>query len=283
MRRIKMTDYAIEIQNLTKDFESFKLNNINLNLPKGYIIGLIGENGAGKTTLIKSILNSHPLDGGTISVFGKDHDVNELDIKQEIGIVFDDLLFPETLTPLQIERILKGIYTKWDHAYYMNLLTQFQIPVKQQIKKFSKGMKMKLSIATALAHHPKLLILDEPTSGLDPVVRHEILELFLDFIQDEERTVLFSTHITSDLEKVADYIVFLNKGTVLFNESKDVLLNDYTLMQCDHQTFTALTDKELIRYRKLPHAYEVLFKNSDGTKPSLDDLMVSYIKGEIRC
>ncbi len=205
----------IEIKNLVKKYDNkFTLGSIDLEIPSGVIVGLIGENGAGKTTLIKSILNILKIDEGNIKIFNKDFNKEENTIKEDIGVVLDNMFFPEILTPKDINIVMKDIYKKWDEELFKKYLNDFGLNINKQIKTMSKGMRKKLEIATSLSHHPKFLILDEPTSGLDPVVRNEVLDIFLDFIQDEEHTILLSTHITSDLEHIADKIIFINKGKI---------------------------------------------------------------------
>ena len=216
--------YAIEVSNLRKKVKQFQLNDVSFSLPTGTIMGFVGENGAGKTTTIKCILNLLKKDAGTIKLFGVNSTDDNLAIKEQIGVVLDDIHFPESLTPQQINKFLQKTYINWNPPYYFELLKQLKVPINKPIKEFSRGMKMKLSITIALAHHPNLLILDEPTSGLDPIVRDEILDLFLEFMQDENHSILFSSHITSDLEKIADYITFIHEGEILFSENKDDLL-----------------------------------------------------------
>ena len=282
-------EHAINVKGLTKNYPNFSINNINLVVPKGYIVGLIGENGAGKSTTIKSILNLINKDSGSIEVFGLDHSKYELEIKQRIGIVFDESHFPEQLKAKDINTMMKNIYQNWDTPLFNQYLKQFKLPENQIIKEFSRGMKMKLSLATALAHHPKLLILDEPTSGLDPIVRNEILDIFLDFIQDEEHSILISSHITSDLEKIADYITFIHEGNIIFSESKDALLNDYVIIKCREQELTQIDPIDIIHSKKTGQIYEILVKDKQKMEikyrnlimdqPSIEDLMLIYIGG----
>ena len=282
-------EHAINVKGLTKNYPNFSINNINLVVPKGYIVGLIGENGAGKSTTIKSILNLINKDSGSIEVFGLDHSKYELEIKQRIGIVFDESHFPDQLKAKDINTMMKNIYQNWDTPLFNQYLKQFKLPENQIIKEFSRGMKMKLSLATALAHHPKLLILDEPTSGLDPIVRNEILDIFLDFIQDEEHSILISSHITSDLEKIADYITFIHEGNIIFSESKDALLNDYVIIKCREQELTQIDPIDIIHSKKTGQIYEILVKDKQKMEikyrnlimdqPSIEDLMLIYIGG----
>ncbi len=280
----------IELQNVSKKYTGFELKDINFAVPAGCIVGLIGENGAGKTTTIKSILNITNATG-TIKIFGKDSKENEKQIKEEIGVVLDDSFLSEYLTAKQINSIMKDFYKTWEENKYIDLLKQFNLPDNKLIKDFSSGMKMKLKIATAISHNPKLLILDEPTSGLDPVVRNEILDIFRKYIEeDETRSILLSTHITTDLEHISDYIVFIEKGKMVFNLPTNELLENYGIVKCSKEDFSRLDGKDYIRYKKQKYQYEVLTSNRDNIrkkynittidKPSIEDIMLFYIKGE---
>ena len=281
---------AIEIKDLEKKYDKFELGKISLDIPSGLIVGLIGENGAGKTTLIKSILNIIKIDNGSIKIFDKDFRIQENKIKEDIGVVLDNTFFPEILTPNDVNGIMKDIYKNWDQDLYFKYMKDFDLPFDKVIKSFSKGMRKKLEIVTALSHHPKLLILDEPTSGLDPVVRNDILEIFLDFIRDEEHTILFSTHITSDLEHIADEIVFIDNGKVILNENKDELLDNYGALKCSIDSFSKIDKDDIIRYKKNKYNYEILvgdrnkiskkYKDCVVDKITLEDLMILVIKGE---
>ena len=282
---------AIEIRNLVKSYsDKFTLGEINLDIPSGIIIGLIGENGAGKTTLIKSILNIIRSDKGNIKIFEKDIKINESEIKENIGVVLDNMFFPELLMPKDINSIMKDVYKNWDEQLFNKYLSEFKLKNNQSIKSMSKGMRKKLEIATALSHHPKLLILDEPTSGLDPVVRNEVLDIFLDFIQDEEHTILLSTHITSDLEHIADKIIFINQGKVVLDQSRDDLLDNYGILKCDVDKFDTISKDDIIAYKKNKYDYEILindinkirkkYKDFIVDKITLEELMVLMIKGE---
>lgn len=282
---------AIEIRNLVKSYsDKFTLGEINLDIPSGIIIGLIGENGAGKTTLIKSILNIIRLDKGNIKIFEKDIKINESEIKENIGVVLDNMFFPELLMPKDINSIMKEVYKNWDEQLFNKYLSEFKLKNNQSIKSMSKGMRKKLEIATALSHHPKLLILDEPTSGLDPVVRNEVLDIFLDFIQDEEHTILLSTHITSDLEHIADKIIFINQGKVVLDQSRDDLLDNYGILKCDVDKFDTISKDDIIAYKKNKYDCEILvndinkikkkYKDFIVDKITLEELMVLMIKGE---
>lgn len=280
----------IEIKNLVKKYDNkFTLGSIDLEIPSGVIVGLIGENGAGKTTLIKSILNILKIDEGNIKIFNKDFNKEENTIKEDIGVVLDNMFFPEILTPKDINIVMKDIYKKWDEELFKKYLNDFGLNINKQIKTMSKGMRKKLEIATSLSHHPKLLILDEPTSGLDPVVRNEVLDIFLDFIQDEEHTILLSTHITSDLEHIADKIIFINKGKILLDKNRDDLLDNYGILKCDINSFDTISKEDIIVYKKNKYNYEILvdniskikkkYKNCIVDKITLEELMVLMIKG----
>lgn len=215
----------LEVNNLCKTYDSFSLKNINLELPKGTIMGLVGENGAGKSTTIKAILNLIHTSNGLVKIFGLDMKEKEIEIKEDIGVVLDEGFFSEYLTPTDINNILSGIYKNWSEELFFKYLEDFKLPKDKVSKEFSTGMKMKLKIAAALSHKPKLLILDEPTSGLDPIARQDILDIFQDFIQDEEHSVLVSSHITSDLENIADYISFINNGEIVLSKTRDELID----------------------------------------------------------
>lgn len=280
---------AIDIKNLVKTYSGFQLNVEHLELKKGSIMGVIGENGAGKTTIIKSILGLINPDSGEIEIYGEK--LNKK-LKEEIGVVLDDGFFSDYLDVSRLSKIMRNIYSNWDDEKYEYYLAKFSLPKNKKIKDFSRGMKMKLGIALALSHNPKLLILDEPTSGLDPVVRDEILEIFMDFIQDEEHAILVSSHITSDLEKVADYITFIHKGGVLMSEEKDTLLYEYGICRCAKDDLITIDDSFLVKYKENHYGVDVLvrnireFKNEHRElvveKPTLDEIMLLQIRGESR-
>lgn len=240
---------ALEIKNLSKTYNGFKLDNLTLTLPEGCIMGLIGENGAGKSTTIKLILDIVKKDSGTITIMGKDNGDNLTLTKQDIGVVLDEVGIPECLNTTQVGKIMKNTYQNWDEKVYSEYLKKLSLPENKPFKDFSKGMKMKLGIAVALSHNPKLLILDEATSGLDPVVRDEVVDIFSEFTRDEHHSVLISSHIISDLEKICDYIAFLHKGKLLLCEEKDVLLEKYGLIQCSGEQLKEL-DKNGIKAKK---------------------------------
>ncbi len=283
---------ALEIHELTKKYEDFTLDHISFQVPSGSIVGLIGENGAGKTSTINAVLGLIKKDSGEIEILGENADNLGSPIKEEIGVVFDGSNFSEELTPVKLNKVLRDVYSSWDQALFSKLLEQMEVPLSKKIKTFSKGMKMKLSIAVALAHHPRLLILDEATSGLDPVMRDDILDMFLDFVQDEEHSILVSSHITSDLEKVADYIVFIHKGKIIFAKSKDELLENYGIIKCGREQFEALDQEDQITYRRLDYEWQVLTADRNRTQKkypkalvipaTIDEIMLLYVKGEHR-
>ena len=280
----------LEIKNLSKKYKGFELKNVNIKLPKGMIMGFIGENGAGKTTTIKSILNIINRDSGEIKIFGLDNKENERKIKEDIGVVLDDSFLSEYLNPSDINKIMKNIYKDWDEKLYFKYIEDFKLPKEKISKEYSSGMKMKLKIAVALAHHPKLLILDEPTSGLDPVARNEILDIFQEFIQDEDHGIFVSSHITSDLEHIADYITFINNGEIIFTKTRDELLENYGIVKCSEEQFKKIDKKDYIKYKKNRYEYDVLIEDkyefkkkydiSVIDKPTIEDIMLIYIKGE---
>lgn len=281
--------YAIEIKKLKKKYTNFNLNIDNLNIPSGSIIGLIGENGAGKTTLIKLILNIINNDNGNVKIFNKYLNSSELQIKEDIGVVLDNSFFPELITPKNINSIMKNIYKKWDCELFYKYLNDFGIRDNQILKSMSKGMRKKVEIATALSHHPKLLILDEATSGLDPIMRNEVLELFLDFIKDEDHTVILSTHITSDLEQIADYIIFINNGEIVLESQYNDIVDNYGILKCDIDKFELIDKSDIVSFKKNKYNYEILINNVTKCKKkykeyiidkvSLQDLMLLVIKG----
>lgn len=281
----------LTIKNLSKNYTDFSLKHINFELPKGTIMGFIGENGAGKTTTIKAILNLIHSDG-EITIFGKDHVRDEKAIKQDIGVVFDESYFHDNLRIKDIDKIMANMHQNWDSPLFYKYCSTFGLPSDKRVKQFSKGMKMKLSIAAALSHHPKLLIMDEATSGLDPVVRDEILDIFLDFIQDEEHSILFSSHITSDIEKIADYVTFIHQGEIIFSQSKDELLMDSAIMKIGEHDFHEMDETDILSYRKNAFGYEVLVSNREKMKlkypkavfdpARLEDIMLFYVRGTSR-
>ena len=269
---------AIELKGLEKRYRDFDLK-LDLTLPGGCILGLVGENGAGKSTTIRLLLGMARPDAGTIRVLGQ-----ERAPLQDVGVVLDEPGYPECLTPRQLGRVLAGIYPNWEQGTYDGLLKKLDLPEGKPFKDFSRGMKMKLSIAAALSHRPKLLVLDEPTSGLDPLVRDEVVELFGDFTRDEEHSVLISSHIVSDLEKLCDYVAFLHKGRLLLCEEKDRLREDYVLVQGSRAEIDALGSAVLGR-RNGPYGDSAILRRADAPATlhqsgvSIEDLFILMVKG----
>ena len=279
---------ALTISGLTKTYQDFVLDHVSFTVPSGSIVGLIGENGAGKSTTINAALGLIQKEDGMVSVLGEEN-LNK-DIKEQIGIVFDGSNYPEILSPRKLNRVMKNIYRSWDEQIYFRLLKQFSLPSDKQIKQFSKGMRMKLAITAAFSHHSRLLILDEATSGLDPVVRDDILDMLLDFVQDEEHSILVSSHITSDLEKIADYIVFIHEGKVVFEKPKDELTERYGIIKCGAAQFDALDKSDIISYRKMDYEWQILVSDRERMRKkypkvmvvpaTIDEIMLLYVKGE---
>ena len=280
---------SILVRDLTKRFPDFTLDRVSFQVPQGRVVGFIGENGAGKSTTINLILNELKRDGGTVELLGRDP--ADPAARTEVGVVFDACNFPEVFTPLDVEKVLSGVYPAWDGEAYRGYLKRFVLPEKKRVKTFSKGMKMKLAISAALAHRPRLLILDEATAGLDPVVRDEILDILLDFIQDEEHSVFFSSHITSDIQKIADYVVLIHQGRIVFEEEKDALLDQYGILRCGKGTEVEPEDYIARRKTGVSTEYLVRDRAAAGRKypkavadaASLEDIMLFYIKGEASC
>lgn len=282
-----MGEKCLELKNVCKSFRDFTLNNISFTLPQGYIMGLVGPNGAGKTTTIQLILNMLEKDTGEILVFGKDNVVCEKEIKQDIGTVFDNIFYVDSWTVKDTEKAVSIFYNNWRHDIFTDMLKRFDLPKNKKIGEFSRGMQMKLMLACAFSHNAKLLILDEPTSGLDPVTRDEFLEILQDYIKDGERSVLFSTHITSDLEQVADYITLVNQGNMIFTGSMEDLLDSYQLIKGKLRDLTVELEKSIIGLRKTDMGFDGListkaaaqYKNYIIDNVKIDDVIVRIGKG----
>ena len=279
-----MSNYAIEIKDLVKQFDNFKLGPINLTIPKGTIVGYIGQNGAGKSTTIKLLLGLLNKDSGEIKILDEINP-SSVGLKDKLGIVFDDLLVPEEMTLIDVEKFCSRVYSKWNKNSFYRFKEKFNLPEKKIIKNYSRGMKMKLSMAVALSHSAELLILDEATSGLDPIVREEILDLLLDFMQDENHTILISSHILSDLEKVADYIAFINDGKILFMETKDELKENYGICTLSNEEVASIDEEAIVGRRIHSFGQELLVKKNlipnsiIFQKPSIEDIMIYFVKG----
>ena len=276
---------ALEIRDLTKHYTGFSLNHLNLTLPWGCIMGLVGENGAGKSTTIKLILNTISRDGGTVTILGRDNRENLCLSKEEIGVVLDEAYFPESLNALQVGKVMAKTYRQWDSGLYETYLTRFGLPEKKQFKDFSRGMKMKLAIAAALSHRPKLLLLDEATAGLDPIVRDEILEVFAEFTRDEGHSILICSHIVSDLEKLCDYVAFLHQGRLLFCEEKDALIDSCGIWQGTREELSQLDRGAVMGREVSPYGARALVRRDRVPaalpleRPSLEDIILLQVKG----
>lgn len=282
----------LTLENVNKKYEksSFSIRNISFSLPEGSILGFIGENGSGKSTTMNCILNVLRKDSGKIEIFGKEMSDEDTDIRENIGVVYDSNNFPEHLTAEQLADIFEKIYSKWDNACFEEYMQRFSLPKSQKIKTYSRGMSMKLAIAVALSHESKLLILDEATSGLDPIMRDEILDVLLEFVKQEDHSILLSSHITSDLEKIADYIVFIHDGEIILNKTKDELIYEYGVIRCSENDFASIATEDILSYMKKDYQIDVLvsdrklmkkkYKNLIVDNVSLDEMMLLMVRGE---
>ena len=267
---------AIEIKGVTKKYDGFTLKNISFNVPKGSIMGFIGQNGAGKTTTIHSLLNIIPIDEGEIKLLGHDHIKDEYAIKERIAVVFDELPFHDIFNANHMAKIFQGLYKNWNNHVYQNYLDRFQLPRKKKIGQFSKGMKMKLQIACALSHGAELLVMDEATTGLDPVVRNEILDIFLEYLQDENHSILMSSHITSDLEKIADSITFINKGEIFLTGYKDEILEKHGIIKCSKKDYKEIESKDIISARISDFGAEIMVSNRNAMRQKYSGLVIDH-------
>lgn len=279
---------AIEIKDLTKTFDGFTLEKVTFNVPQGSIMGFIGQNGAGKSTTIKLLLNILKRDSGTIYMLGLDNIKYEREIKNQISAVFDEIPFQDDLNARHLEIILKDLFQNWDSAAFSTYLDRFALPRKRKIGSLSKGMKMKLQIAAALSHGAKLLIMDEATTGLDPVVRNEILDIFLEFLQDETNSILMSSHITTDLEKIADSVTFIDKGKILLSGYKDDILMSHGVVKCKKSEIGYINSNDIVSTRVSDYGAEVMINNRSECKKkyrgmiidntTLEELMLFYVR-----
>ena len=284
-----MSEYenAIEIKGITKKYDGFTLDNVSFEIPKGSIMGFIGQNGAGKSTTIRSLLNIIPVNSGEIKILGLDHLKNEKEIKERIAVVFDELPFHDIFNAKDMSRIFEGIYPKWNRNEYVRYLDRFQLPRKKKIGEFSKGMKMKLQIACALSHEAELLVMDEPTSGLDPVVRDEILRIFMEYLEDGERSILMSSHITSDLEKIADSITYIDRGKILLSGYKDEILESHGVIKCSKEQLAEIDPADIVSARVNAFGAEVMVSDREKASykysglmldpTSLEEIMLYYV------
>ncbi|MEA4893136.1 MAG: ABC transporter ATP-binding protein [Peptococcaceae bacterium] len=280
-------DHYLDLRNVSKSFSAFKLRDLSFSLPKGYIMGFVGPNGAGKTTTIQLILNMLEKDAGQILVFGSDNIKSENAVKQDIGVVFDSVFYVDSWTVKDTEKAISIFYDNWNHDVFSEMVRRFDLPPRKRVGELSRGMQMKLMLACAFSHNAKLLILDEPTSGLDPVTRSEFLEILQEYIKDGERSVLFSTHITTDLERVADYITLINQGELIYTGSMEALSGGYRLIKGRTQDLTVELEKNIIGLRKTDMGFEGLigtkeaaqYKNYILDRATIDDIMIGISKG----
>lgn len=288
-----MRDFILEVNGAAKRYEGFKLEHVTFSIPRGFVYGLIGENGAGKTTILNAVMNMIEIEEGNIHIFGQDIKQKEKEIKQKIGYVADGLNQIPFIYCAEVDKLMKRVYTDWDSSAFFNYLEKFKLPKKKKVEDLSKGMKTKLNFAVALSHKAELLILDEATSALDPVVRDEMIDLIRDYCMDGKNSVLMASHITSDLDKIADYFIFIHEGKIKFIKSKEEINNQYGILKCRASVFEALDKSMYDAYIKETYCYKVLlndkyklmksFKDMETEKVSAEDLMLFYVKGEVPC
>jgi ABC-2 type transport system ATP-binding protein len=282
----------LEIKDLNKSYKGFSIKNLNFSLEKGYITGFIGPNGAGKSTTIKLIMNLIKRDSGSINIFGQDNIKHEKEIKSKIGFVYDENFYYEDLNIIEMKNIIAPFYKNWNNKTFNNYISDFNLPTNKKIKDFSKGMKMKFSLAIALSHDAQLIIMDEPTAGLDPVFRSELLDILYNIIQDENISIFFSTHITTDLEKIADFITFINNGEIVFSDTKDTILANHAIIKGNKELLDADTRKEFISIKENKYGFEGLTNNITSVNQlfgkniiiepaSLEDIMVYTVRGDL--
>jgi len=285
-------DNILEIKNLGKAYKNFTLDDLSFNVERGSVMGFIGPNGAGKSTTIKLIMNLVKKDNGNINIFGLDYLKHEKEIKQKIGFVYDENYFYEQLNIIEMKNILRPFYKSWNDTLFEKFIIDFELPKKNKIKTLSKGMKMKFSLALALSHNAELIIMDEPTSGLDPVFRSELLDILYNIIQDENVSIFFSTHVTTDLEKIADYITFINKGKLVFSQSKDEIIENYGLVKGGKELLDKDTRREFVSIKESGFGFEALTKDINSARKifkdkaiieraSLDEIMVYTVRGNV--
>lgn len=276
----------LEVTNLTKKYNKFTLDNVSFSVPGGCIMGFIGENGAGKTTTIRLILDMIERDAGEITIFGESNKKNIIDRKNDIGFVMSSSNYPEDMNAKEINQFLKHVYKNWDSSKFIEYMDKFNIDLTKSVKEYSRGMSMKLSIAVAMSHNARLLLLDEATSGLDPIVRDDILDIFYDFISDEEHAILISSHILSDLEKICDYVTFIHKGKIIFSEEKDQLTDKYGILKCGSEDFSRSNHTGVVKIKKTSFGTEALIDrklyrgNGIIEKADIEDIMLFMVKGE---
>ncbi|MCI9677733.1 MAG: ABC transporter ATP-binding protein [Oscillospiraceae bacterium] len=282
-----MDTNAIAIKGLTKRYKDFALEDLTLNLPYGCVLGLVGENGAGKSTTIRLIMDAVGRDAGTVEVLGADNQGPDfLRVKEDVGVVLDETFFPEVLTAVQVGKIMADTYKNWDQGAYEGWLQRLELPQKKKLKDYSRGMTMKLGIAAALSHHPRLLLLDEATGGLAPMVREELLEVFADFAAEDGHAVLLSSHIVSDLERICDYIAFLHRGRLVLCEEKDVLLDTYGILKCTREQLANIPEEAIHGKRVGAYGVEALVEREliprglTVDRANLEDIILYLVKEE---
>ncbi len=267
-------EYAVEAAGLTKHYKDFTLDNVSFQIPTGSIVGFIGENGAGKSTTIKAVLDLIQKDAGTVRLLGRENGARSKEVKEQIGVIFDECYFPDGLQAVDINRMMKHIYKSWEPDVFLGYCKKFGLPERKAVKEFSSGMKVKLSIAAALSHHAKLIILDDACGSLDPVVRSEILDIFMEFIQEEDHTVFLSSHIISDIEKICDYILLIHKGKVLFFENKDSLRYEYGIVRCSEEQYRELDPEMVVGVQRNHFEVEALVKNRRALEEKAHDYVI---------
>ena len=281
--------YVIELKNVKKDYGDFVLDNVSFSVPTGSVCGFIGQNGAGKTTTIQIILDAIKRDGGEVYVFGKNINDGMAELKEDIGVVFDEMGFHDFLTPKQINTVMKNIYKNWDEEAFFDYLKKFSLPAKKECGKFSRGMRMKLQIATAMSHKAKLLIMDEPTSGLDPIVRNEIIQIFREFVIEEDHSILLSSHITTDLEKIADEVVFIDAGRIVLSGNKDEIIEKHGILRCKKDEVKEISDSLIVDVEVSSMGAEILVNDKKAAsklypgmvidEAGLEQIMIHYVNG----
>ena len=279
--------YVIELKNVKKDYGDFVLDNISFAVPTGSVCGFIGQNGAGKTTTIQIILDAIKRDAGEVYVFGKNINEGMAALKEDIGVVFDEMGFHDFLTPKQINTVMKNIYKNWDEDAFFDYLKKFSLPARKECGKFSRGMRMKLQIATAMSHKAKLLVMDEPTSGLDPIVRNEIIQIFREFVIEEDHSILLSSHITTDLEKIADEVVFIDAGKIVLSGNKDEILEKHGILRCKKDEVNEISNSLIVDIEVSSMGVEILINDKKAASKlypgmviddaGLEQIMIHYV------
>lgn len=282
-----MSNYVLELCDVTKKYEDFTLDHVSFQVPRGCICGFIGQNGAGKTTTIQLVLDIIKKDEGSIKVFDRDMEKDGAELKEKIGVVFDEMGFHEFLTATEINRVMKNVYANWQEELFFDYLKRFSLPRKKRCGSFSRGMRMKLQIAVALSHEAELLIMDEPTSGLDPIVRNEILQIFQEYVMEENHTILLSSHITGDLERIADMVTFINRGKIVLSGNKDEILERHGLIKCKKDDLKNIDPKDMVSYRQSAFGVEVLvvdrgkcakkYSSMVMEQTTLEEIMIFYV------